>query len=278
MDFISNQEPQIQEMLAALGMQSIEELYSAIPQKLKASRPDKDDGLSEYEGIRLMESIASKNSFPSYENYLGAGAYEHYVPALVGAICGKSEFLTSYTPYQAEASQGMLQAIFEFQTAICALTGMDASNASLYDGSTACAEAILMALRFKPECNKVVVARSLHPHYKDVIKQYLKSHQIEIAEVPFRADGGLELASAADLIDEKTAALLIQSPNFFGVIEQAKESSVLAKEKGALTILAANPLMYGLFASAGELGVDIAVGDCQPFGLPLQFGGPYAGS
>jgi glycine dehydrogenase subunit 1 len=144
MDFISNKEPQNQEMLQEIGVASVEELFRDIPEALKLAAPTFNDGLSEYEGIKLMEELAAKNTYPSFENYLGSGAYEHHVPALVGAVCAKSEFLTAYTPYQAEASQGMLQLIFEFQSALCAITGLDAANASLYDGATACAEAMLM--------------------------------------------------------------------------------------------------------------------------------------
>jgi glycine dehydrogenase subunit 1 len=207
--------------------------------------------------------------FPAFDNYLGAGAYEHHIPALVGAICSKSEFLTSYTPYQAEASQGMLQAIFEFQSAICALTGLDVANASLYDGASACGEASLMALRLQKDKNKIVISESLHPHYRQVVEQYLMSHNTEIVLV--------ESAAIKQALDDTVAAVLIQSPNFFGIIEDVKSIAQKAKEVGALTILCANPLAYGLYASAAELQVDIAVGDCQPFGLALQYGGPYAG-
>lgn len=277
MDFISNGDLQVQEMLTALGISSVEELFSAIPPAIMKDSPAKDDGMSEFEGMRLMESIASKNTFPSLDNYLGAGAYEHHVPALVNAICAKSEFLTSYTPYQPEVSQGMLQAIFEFQSAICALTGLDAANASLYDAATACAEALLMALRFHKERNQVVVAGSVHPHYRAVMEQFLNSHGTVIEWIPFTDEGTLDLSTVDDLITEKTAAVLVQYPNFFGVIDEIKPLTAIAKAKGALSIICANPLAYGLYASAKELGADIAVGDTQPFGLPLQFGGPYVG-
>lgn len=277
MDFVSNQKPQIEEMLAALGISKVEELFSDIPKELLLQRPQVDDGLSEFEGMRLMEKLAASNTFPSFENYIGAGAYEHHIPALVGAICGKSEFLTSYTPYQAEVSQGMLQIIFEFQSAICALTGMDAANASVYDGGSACAEAILMALRFRKPRSKVLIAGSLHPHYRGVINQYLSSHQGVIETIPYLKDGRIDLEAFENQIDDTTAAVLVQYPNFFGVIDELHPICDLAKAKGALTIVCANPLIYGLCASAHELGADIAVGDCQPFGLSLQFGGPYAG-
>ncbi len=277
MDFISNQAPQIKEMLALLGLNHIDELFSAIPADLILPRPLSDDGLSEYEGLCLMKKLADKNTFSNFESYLGAGAYEHHVPAIAAAICGKSEFLTSYTPYQAEASQGMLQAIFEFQSAVCALTGMDAANASVYDGASACAEALLMALRCKPGKNKILIAKSVHPHYRGVVAQYLGCHDCQIECIPFNANGAINEDSFDQLIDEKTAAVLIQSPNFFGVLEKTQSLFDKVKQREALTILCANPLVYGLCLSAAEQGADIAVGDCQPFGIPLQFGGPYAG-
>jgi glycine dehydrogenase subunit 1 len=263
MDFVANQETQIKEMLASIGVENIAELYSAVPHKLHQTRPAHDDGLSEYEGMRHMESIAAKNTFPSFENYLGAGAYEHHVPVIVGAICSKSEFLTSYTPYQPEASQGMLQTIFEFQSAICSLTGMDVSNASVYDGASACAEALLMALRHHKNRKGVILAKGLHPHYRGVVEQYLCSQDVSL--------------DSWEKLGETTAAVLIPYPNFFGEIEDIKAIAKKAHEVGALVIIAANPLVYGLYSSARELGADIAVGDCQPLGLPLQFGGPYAG-
>lgn len=277
MDFISNQDPQIQEMLAVIGVKTLDELFEAIPARLRLKRPAQDDGLSEYEGLRLMESLAAQNTFPSLESYLGAGAYEHHVPALVGAVTSKSEFLTAYTPYQAEASQGMLQIIFEFQSAICALTGLDVANASVYDGACACAEAVLMAMRYHKDRSKILIADSLHPHYRGVVNQYLQSHDCQIQSIPFNTDQQINLEEFDKLLDDQTAAVLIQSPNFFGALELVKEISKRAQQAGALTILCANPLAYGIYASAAELGADIAVGDCQPFGIPLEFGGPYAG-
>jgi glycine dehydrogenase subunit 1 len=277
MDFVSNQLPQIEAMLKELGIESPEELFQAIPDYLKHPRPTLEDGLSEYEGLKWMEQIAAQNTYPSFENYLGAGAYEHHVPALVGAICSKSEFLTSYTPYQPEASQGMLQAIFEFQSAICALTGLDVANASVYDGAAACAEAILMAIRYQKTRTKVLIAESIHPHYRGVIDQYLRHLQIEVETIPFLQDGRLDHEQMSQKLNDQVAAILVQSPNFFGVIEEVKESSKLAKQTGALIILCANPLAYGLLASAADVGADMAVGDCQPLGLSLQFGGPYVG-
>lgn len=277
MDFISNQEPQNRAMLESIGKESIEAFFKAIPEKIRLKAPEKDDGISEYEGIRLMEQLASKNTYASFKNYLGAGAYEHHVPAIVNAICSKSEFLTSYTPYQAEASQGMLQTIFEFQSAICALTGLDVSNASLYDGASAAAEAVLMALRLRKDRNKVLIAETLHPHYLGVVKQYLESHPVEVVLIPFLSDGRIDQEKLFKELDGSVAAVLLQYPNFLGTLDDIKPIAKKAKEADALTILSANPMVYGLYHSAEELGIDIAVGDCQPFGLPLQFGGPYVG-
>lgn len=277
MDYIANRESQIAEMLKVIGIESIQELFASIPDGIRLPALTTDDGLSEGEGLAWMERLADKNTFGHYESYLGAGAYEHYVPALVSAITSKSEFLTAYTPYQAEVSQGMLQAIFEFQSAICALTGLDAANASLYDGASACAEAVLMSLRLKPERQKILIARSLHPHYRAVVNTVVCSHAVQIVECPFLEDGSLDLAFALSQIDASTACMLWQTPNVLGVIEQVQKLSEAARNAGALTIVCANPMSYGLFASAKELGADIAVGDGQPFGLPLQFGGPYVG-
>lgn len=277
MDFVSNQKPQIDAMLADIGMQSLDDLFTVIPANLRVARSSHDDGLSEYEGLRLMEHLAAKNTFLAYENYLGAGAYEHHVPAIVNAITSKSEFLTSYTPYQAEVSQGMLQAIFEFQSAICALTGMDVANASVYDGASACAEAILMSLRHHKTRNKVLVGQSLNPHYRAVIKTYLQCLEYRIIEIPCMPDGGLDREFVKREADADTAAILLQNPNYFGVLDSVKEAFELAKAENAITILCADPIVYGLCPSAKELEADIAVGDCQPLGLPLEFGGPYVG-
>lgn len=277
MDFISNKEPQVRQMLEDLGIKSIEDLFFAIPEKLKLIKPLLDDGLSEYEGISHMEALAKKNQYQNLDNYLGAGAYEHHVPAIVQAICGKSEFLTSYTPYQAEASQGMLQVIFEFQSAICALTGMDVANASLYDGASACGEALMMALRHQKGKHKIFIAQTLHPHYRAVAEQYLISQDKQIITIPHLTDGTLDQKFIQNEVDEYTAAILIQYPNFFGIVDKLSEMVSIAHKKKALVIVSANPLIYGLYASAGELDADIAIGDCQPFGISLQFGGPYAG-
>jgi glycine dehydrogenase subunit 1 len=281
MDYISNREPQVKEMLSEIGVDSMDALFSTIPDVLLVKKVLEDDGLSELEVRQLAEVLAAKNRAPAFDSYLGAGAYEHYVPALVPAICGKSEFLTSYTPYQAEASQGMLQAMFEFQSALCTLTGLDVSNSSLYDGASACAEALLMAMRLQKGRLRIVIAGALHPLYRRVVDQYLHGHiekgDIDLQTVPFLSDGSLSRSHLEQLVDENTVAVLIQSPNFFGVMEEIKEFSGIAHAHGALLIQCGNPLAYGLYSPPGEVGADIAVGDCQPFGNALNYGGPYAG-
>lgn len=277
MDFVSNSQTQVKEMLTSIGVSSINNLFEQIPSHLKLPPPQQDDGLSESEGKKLIEEIAKQNTFFNFKSYLGAGAYEHHIPAIISSICSKGEFLTSYTPYQAEASQGMLQAIFEFQTAICALTKMDAANASVYDGASACAEACLMAVRFHQDRKHILVAESLHPHYRQVVKQYTEAQNITLESIPYLNSGKLDIDQLKHLIKPDTAAILIQSPNFFGILDEVQQTASLAKENGCLIIAAANPLSYGLFQPCGVLGAHIAVGDCQPFGIPLQFGGPYCG-
>lgn len=277
MDFIANSEAQVLAMLKKIGVASIEELFSAIPASLKRPAPLENDGLSESEGWQMICQLAKKNSYTSFDSYLGAGAYEHYIPAIVSAICSKSEFLTSYTPYQAEASQGMLQAIFEYQSAICALTSMDVANASLYDGASACAEAALMAMRLQKGQNRLLIASSLNPHYRQVVEQYTKSHRLTIETIGYLPDGSLDQEALKAALKEGGAALLMQSPNFFGVIEDVPSIQEELKKQHALLLLAANPLSYGLYKPAGELMADIAIGDSQPFGLSQAFGGPFVG-
>lgn len=275
-DFVANTAAQNGEMLQALGLEHVMQLFRDVPSDLLLPPPIAT-GLSECEAVSHMQRLAASNTFPHFDSYLGGGAYEHYVPAIVSAICSKSEFLTAYTPYQAEISQGTLQTVFEFQSAICALTGMDVANASVYDGASACAEAVLLALRCQPQRTRVVIAENVHPRYREVVVQYLKSHSIEVVLAPFGVDGRITHDVATSLLNDRTAAFLIQSPNFFGAIEDAASLFTAAKAQGVLSILCANPLAYGIYASAGTLGADIAVGDAQPFGISLQFGGPYVG-
>lgn len=277
MDFIANDDAQLREMLKEIGAHKIEDLFAAIPDHLLLDRPQEDDGISEFEGMAFMESLGNENTYNSFDSYLGAGAYEHHIPAIVAPLFQRGEFLTAYTSYQPEVSQGVLQAIFEYQTAVCELTGMDVSNASLYDGASACAEAVLMTLRQGRGRKKLLIAGSLHPHYRGVVDQYLTHQEVDVVTIPFMEDGSIDSTKLYAELDDTVASVLVSSPNFFGVVEDLQELFVKVKECGALSILCANPLSYGVFASAGELGADVAVGDMQPFGMPLSFGGPYAG-
>lgn len=277
MDFISNRKPQVQAMLKDLGVDSVLDLFSEVPKTLLQDPPREDDGLSEFEGIQLMENLAKKNTFAEMENYLGAGAYEHHIPSYADAICRLPGFLTAYTPYQAEASQGMLQVIFEFQSAICALTGMDVSNAGMYDGASACAEALLMTLRAQRKRKEILIAEGLHPHYRAVVEQYLAHQEVTIQTIPSLPDGSLDHQFAKEHMSEKTAAILLQQSNVFGVVEDLSGLIQEAKNQDVMSVVCANPLVYGLYQTPGEMGADIAVGDCQPLGIPLQFGGPYVG-
>ena len=277
MDFVSNKQTQIDEMLKVLGREDLLELYEAVSKDLILPSPKINDGISELEGIALMEALSKKNTFPSFKSYLGSGAYEHYVPALVGSTISKPEFLTSYTPYQPEGSQGMLQAIFEYQSAICALTDMDAANASVWDGATATSEAALMALRIHKNRSKLLMFETLNPRYQATVRQYVDKNIADIKTVAAQANGQGDLEALKKALSDDVAAVIVQSPNALGVVEDMEAISKLAKEKGALVIQNGNPLAFGIYQTPGECGVDIAVGDTQPFGIPLNFGGPYAG-
>lgn len=277
MDFIANREREIEEMLGALSLSSIDQLFIDIPESLRLKRPLVDDGLSEAEGLAHMEALAKKNGASEYESYLGAGAYQHYVPAIVPSITSRAEFLTSYTAYQAEASQGYLQAIFEFQTAIARLVGLDVANASVYDGASAAAEALLMAFRLNRGRRRALIAGSLHPHYRAVVDLYFSHRDEELVTFPIDQGGLINRELAEHFLDDQAAALLLPYPNFFGQIEEYSWLIERAKERGALIVLIANPLVFGLFKSAKELGADIVAGDAQVFGVPLNYGGPYVG-
>lgn len=274
MDYIANSEQQQRQMLQEIGVEDVIDLFSSIPKQILLQAPEVDDGLSEWEGMQQIRCLAKKNQAHTYRSYLGAGAYEHHIPAIISSITQKGEFLTSYTPYQPEASQGMLQAIYEFQSAVCAITGLDVANASVYDGASACAESALMALRLQKKRGKIVVANSLHPHYRNVLKQYVQT--AEIIEIP-TLNGQIDQQAYREQLDDQVAAVILGYPNFFGAIEPVKQLFSLASDVGALSVVVANPLVYGLFSSAKEIGADIAVGDLQPMGIPLSFGGPYVG-
>ena len=260
-------------MLEAIGAPSLEAL-SAPPAGLEIKEKlDIAPALPESEAYEHLRELAGDNAASAMTSFLGAGAYRHYRPPAVPWFATRSEFLTAYTPYQAEASQGTLQAIFEWQTYMCMLTGLDVSNASVYDGSTALVEGVIMAVQAKDR-RRVAVSRAVHPLYRAVLQTYAQGMGIEIVELAVGPDGLTQLPrTLADV-----AAVIVQSPNFFGCIERVHDSSVLAHGAGALSIqVVVEALSLGVLATPGMLGADIAVGDAQSFGLPVGYGGPYVG-
>lgn len=264
-------------MLKTIGVASIEDLLRAIPEPLRLRRPLRlPPGMSEWEVRRHLEALASRNRASDLVCFLGAGAYDHFVPAAVDALAGRSEFATAYTPYQSERSQGVLQAIYEFQSLVCALTGMEIANASMYDGATALAEAAFMALRCLPNRNHLVVCGTVHPHYRQVLRTYVDSLPIRLREIPWQ-DGITDPETLRQHVTEETAAIVVQHPNFFGCLEEAAALAAIAHGRGALLVVSADPITLGLLRRPGDLGADIVVGECQPLGTPLSFGGPYAG-
>ncbi|MCI5499398.1 MAG: aminomethyl-transferring glycine dehydrogenase subunit GcvPA [Clostridiales bacterium] len=262
-----------QAMLQAIGLTSTDQLFDVVPETVRVKDLDLPEGLSELEVSRKMADLAEKNRvFRSV--FRGAGAYRHYIPSIVKTVTSKEEFLTAYTPYQAEISQGVLQSIFEYQTQICELTGMDVSNASVYDGATAAAEAIFMCQERKR--SSVVVSGAADPQTLAVIQTYCESRDVPVTILP--VDGcATDPEALKSVLTKETAAVYVQSPNYFGVLEDMDALVAAAHEAGAKVIMGANPISLGLMKTPGEYGVDIAVGEGQPLGMPLSFGGPYLG-
>jgi glycine dehydrogenase subunit 1 len=263
-------------MLAACGVSSVEEFFAQIPADERLNRPlDLAPGLSEYEIVDFFKSLSDKTAV-GYASFLGAGVYNHYRPTVVDTVVSRGEFLTSYTPYQSEISQGTLVTIFEFQTMLCQLTGMDVANASMYDASTAVPEAAMMAVRVTHR-QKILVARSVHPEYRAVQRTYVRNLGLPIEEFGYdSATGEIDLADLESKIDKQTACVMIQSPNFFGVIENVRKAAEIAHEHGALLVF--------VFAEAVSLGIlepprdaDIVVGELQSFAISPSYGGPFAG-
>ena len=268
-------------MLAACGLQSAEELFAQIPAAAKLNRPlSLAAGISEYEIVDYFKAQADKNagggSGGGYASFLGAGVYNHYRPVVVDAIISRGEFLTSYTPYQSEISQGTLVTIFEFQTMVCQLTGMDVANASMYDGSTAVPEAAMMAVRVTGR-PRILVARSVHPEYRDVLHTYVRNQRLPVEEFGYDAESGqIDLQDLEAKLDDQTACVIIQSPNFFGIVEDVKKAAALAHAHGALLVFT--------FSEAVSLGIlepphdaDIVAGELQSFAISPSYGGPFAG-
>ncbi len=265
-------------MLEIVGLNSAGDLFRTIPSDVQLNRALKiTDPLAEPEVIAAMESMAARNTGAGKPSFLGAGVYSHYSPTVVDYLIQRSEFFTSYTPYQPEVSQGTLQYIFEFQTLVCQLTGMDVANASMYDGSTSTAEAVLMAQRVTRR-DKILVAETVHYEYEEVTKTYTQHGDSTFETVAFDKTTGRISDEGLGKLDEKTACLVIQSPNFFGCIEDVEQLAERAHAVGALLIVVVTEaISFGLLKTPGECGADIVVGEGQSFGIPMSFGGPHVG-
>jgi len=266
-----------QEMLDAIGVSSVDELFEQIPEPLRLGRPlALPDGMGEAEVYERLAALAERNADAEEQvSFLGAGMYDHYVPAIVDAITSRSEFLTPYTPYQPEISQGGLQVMFEFQTAMSELTALPVSSAGLYEGPSSVASAGYLAMGATKR-RKFVVSRGVHPHSRETLRTYSVGYGAEVVEVGL--EGGLTAAAAlAEAVDGETAAVILQSPNFLGAVEDVEALGAAAKEHGALLIVACDPMTLGILKPPGECGADIALGEGQPLGNRLDFGGPSFG-
>lgn len=266
-----------EEMLEAVGVENVEELFADIPEKVRFKgeyglKPAKAEGPL----MRELERLSSRNADSrTYASFLGAGVYDHYMPVVVDHVISRSEFYTAYTPYQPEISQGELQAIFEFQTMIAELTGMDAANSSMYDGGTALAEAATLSCG-STKRKKIAVSETVHPEYRAVLRTYAKGQHIEVIEVP--SDNGVtDLRALEQAMDENLAGVIVQYPNFFGRVEDLVEIEKLAHLHKGMFIVCSNPLALGVLTPPGRFGADIVIGDAQPFGIPAAFGGPHCG-
>ncbi|OGD17710.1 MAG: glycine dehydrogenase (aminomethyl-transferring) [Candidatus Aminicenantes bacterium RBG_16_63_14] len=278
MSYLSLSDKDKKEMLARTGVGATDDLFCCIPEAVRLKRAlDLPAAQSELELVRTMEAIGRKNDYSRHLSFLGGGAYEHFIPTVVDYLSSRGEFVSPYTPYQPEVSQGTLQIIFEYQTLVCQLTGLDIANASLYDGSTGTAEAVLMAQRVTSR-NKVVLARSLHPQYREVVRTYIKNLGVEAVEVGYGPDGRIDEDALGRALDDKTAAVVCQSPNFFGVVEDIQALSDAAHGVKALSVaIVAEAVSLGMLEAPGKRGADIVAGEGQSLGIPLSFGGPYLG-
>ena len=267
-------------MLAEIGVQNVDELFAGIPETLRLGDRllDLPAGISESELVSAMRRMQKRNpEADEMSMFLGAGAYRHFSPALIGNLILRGEFATSYTPYQPEVSQGTLQAIFEFQSLICMLTGMETANASIYDGASSLAEAVLMAHRVTRR-KEVLIARAIHPEYRKVVATYTGGSGLELIDVPFEEEGGTDIDFILSKVCENTSSVVLQSPNFFGVVEQYESLKETPTKKEVMLIVnVAEALSLGILKPPGEHGADIVVGEGQSFGLPVSYGGPYVG-
>ncbi len=272
--YIPHTQNDIDLMKKVIGIKDIDELFSPIPEEVRKSAEIKiADGISEIEVAERLTSLADKNKIYS-KVFRGAGAYNHYIPPVVTSLSNRSEFLSAYTPYQPEMSQGILQTIFEYQTMICELTGLDVSNASVYDGATACAEAAVMCLSRKR--GNIAISDTVNPQTSEVIQTWSRGLGVEVKVIPSK-DNLTDISAIGEIMGEDCAALVVQSPNYFGNIEDMQKASDAAHEAGGYFVASVNPISLMLYKSPGEYGADIAVGEGQPLGNPMGFGGPYLG-
>src|SRR3954468_17035852 len=277
MDYVQITPKQREEMLKAVGASRIDDLLKQVPDQFRLTEPLNIPAPMDEITLRShLASLATQNQSADQQVcFLGAGSYDHFIPTIVDHLAMKGEFLTAYTPYQAEASQGSLQAFFEFQTMVCQLTGMEVSNASLYEGATALAEAVMMALNVTGK-REILVSAGVHPHYRQVLQTYLSDLPAVYKEIPLK-NGVTCTVELEGLLEEDTAAVVVQSPNFLGQIERVDTITKHAHANQSLSIQSFNPLSLGLLKRPGEMDVDIATAEGQPLGIPLQFGGPYLG-
>jgi len=273
MPFISNTAEQRQEMLAAIGL-TMEDLFGDIPKDLMADSFNVPRGLTEQEVRNRLADLAGKNHI-DLTCFLGGGFYDHFIPAAIYGLIGRSEFYTAYTPYQPELSQGTLQAIYEYQSAICRLTGMEVANASLYDGGTALYEAMMMALRITGR-NKIIIDDSVNPIYRVMMHSYTRNLKIELEQTHCE-DGLANRSRVLAGLDNETAAVIVQNPNFFGCIDDFTDIAEAAHAVGALLVVSAYPISLGILKDPGSMGADIVTGEGQSLGMPMSFGGPYLG-
>ena len=274
MPFIPHTPQEVQEMLGVIGVGSLDDLFANIVPSMRPKQFNVPDGLAEMDVIARLEGVAARNR-TDVISFLGAGFYEHHIPAAVNAIASRGEFLTAYTPYQAECSQGTLQAIFEYQTAVCRLFEMDCANASVYDGGSAIFEGVMMAVRATNR-RKVILDEGVNPIWRTMIASYTSNLELELVTVP-QQSGLSDVEALKAAVDEHSAVLVTQNPNFFGSIADLSDLFAHVHGKGALALLAVNPVMQAVLKTPGAMGADIAVADGQSLGLPLSFGGPYLG-
>ncbi len=278
MPYLFNTPEEQREMLNAIGAASLEELFQLVPEPLRLKRPlDIPPALSEIELTQHLTALAAQNrDATNMACFLGGGSYDHFIPAAVDALASRGEFYTSYTPYQPEVSQGNLQAMFEYQTLICQLTGLDVSNASLYDGGSAVAEAALMCMSVTKRFGQVVVSDSVHPEYRAILATYFESLDTELVTIATK-DGALTAAQLQPYLTDDTACVVFQYPNFFGCLEDVQEMATAVHAAGARVVISFDPISTGLLKRPGDLGADVAVAEGQSLGSPMAYGGPYLG-